>query len=73
MGKHILIIKGSTCSSAVLLVVGKGVSLFIPCTVLRGILLQVTITGVKVVCVSLYKAGHSHKCLCMVLPIYSKI
>ena len=52
IGKCILILKGSTYSSAVLAAAGKDVSLFIPGTVLCGILLGVTITGIKVMCVS---------------------
>ena len=47
MGKCVLIIKGSTCSSAVVVTVRKGVSLFIPCTILCRLLLGVTVTGVK--------------------------
>ena len=54
MGKHVLILKGGTCSSAVFVAAAKGVSLFVPCTVLCGILLGFTITGVKVMCVSLH-------------------
>ena len=38
---HALILKSSTCSSVVLVAVVKDVSLFIPCTVLCGILLGV--------------------------------
>ena len=53
MGKCALIVKGGTCSSAILVADGKGVSLFIPCTVLCGILLGITVTGVKFMCVSL--------------------
>ena len=49
MGKHVLILKGGTYISAILLAAWKGVSLFIPCTVLCGILLGVTVTGVKVI------------------------
>ena len=53
MGKPVLIVKGSTCSSVILAAAGKGVSLFIPCTVLCGILPGVIVTGVKVMRVSL--------------------
>ena len=46
--KCVLILKGGTYSSAVLVAIGKGVYLFIPCTILCGPLQGVTITGMKV-------------------------
>ena len=53
MGKPVLIVKDGTCSSVVLVAAGKSVSLFIPCTILCGILLGVIATGVKVMRLSL--------------------
>ena len=53
MSKHALILKGGTSALLYLQPLVKGVSFFILCTVLCGMLLGVTITGMKVMCVSL--------------------
>ena len=44
-------LEGYTYGSAILVAVGKSVSLFIPCTVLCCLLIEVTVTRVKVMCV----------------------
>ena len=43
IGKCAVILKSTTCYSGILAAAVKGVSLFIPCTILCGILLRVTV------------------------------